>query len=211
MRTQEHRILFWKILWGRGSSRRSREKEQYEEVPSATLSLVWVTVMGRGSGHKSHCSCSSSGLWAAFAACCKGLTSGERTPHHLRTILQKRGCWGPLPAYFIAAGVQKGALVEHQSIPEISANSKWASFKMKRFHEVACIVFWNTQLYHDSEFFLAMFPIVYKAHTPKLVAHYGNCLVLKIILSPLFSAPEFSMFTCMYVGGIFATNIVLAF
>ena len=56
-----------------------------------------------------------------------------------------------------------------------------------------------------------MFPIVYKAHTPKLVAHIGNCLVLKIILSPLFSVPEFSMFTCMYVGGIFATNIVLPF
>ena len=54
-----------------------------------------------------------------------------------------------------------------------------------------------------------MFPIVYRAHTPKLVAHHGNCLVLKIILLPLFSTLEFSMFTCMYVGGILATNVVL--
>lgn len=67
----------------------------------------------------------------------------------------------------------------------------------------------GVQLYHDSENFPAMFPIVYRAHTPKLVAHHGNCLVLKIILLPLFSTLEFSMFTCMYVGGILATNVVL--
>ena len=56
-----------------------------------------------------------------------------------------------------------------------------------------------------------MFPIDYRAHTPKLAAHHGNCLVLKIILLPLFSTPEFSVFTCMYVGGILATNTVLPF
>ena len=67
------------------------------------------------------------------------------------------------------------------------------------------------QLYHDSGFFPAMFPIDYRAHTPKLAAHHGNCLVLKIILLPLFSTPEFSVFTCMYVGGILATNTVLPF
>lgn len=58
-------------------------------------------------------------------------------------------------------------------------------------------------------FFPAIFPIVYRAHTPKLVAHHSNCLVLKILLLPLFSTPEFSMFMCMYVGDILATNIVL--
>lgn len=115
------------------------------------------------------------------------------------------GCWGPFPAYFITAGVQKGALGEHQSIPESSANSELASFKM------TCFVRWMYCLLECNSitivnFFPAIFPIVYRARTPKLVAHHSNCLVLKILLLPLFSTPEFSMFMCMYVGGILATQ-----
>ena len=106
------------------------------------------------------------------------------------------GCWGPFPAYFITAGVQKGALGEHQSIPESSANSELASFKM------TCFVRWMYCLLECNSitivnFFPAIFPIVYRARTPKLVAHHSNCLVLKILLLPLFSTPEFSMFMCM--------------
>lgn len=74
--------------------------------------------------------------------------------------------------------------------------------------DIISTVFWSAT-HHDSEFFSSNISHSLQSTHTKLVAHHSNCLVLKILfffLLPVFSTLEFSMFMCMYVGGILATK-----